>query len=127
VTLLDMNDLRTFAHANIERRAGELAAVEEIIGEELLRFRSAASAQSAAPVLGALHRWADHVRDGELVRLDSRLEGLTDRQREAVDALAKGLVNKLLHRPTMALREHAGSPTGDRLAEALRQLYDLDE
>jgi len=127
VTLLDINDLRTFARAGVERRAGELAAVETIIDEELVRFRTAASARSAAPVVGALHRWADEVRDSELARFDARLEGLDDRQREAVEALAKGLVNKLLHRPTITLKEHAGTPTGDRLSEATRQLYDLDE
>ena len=127
VTLLDINDLRTFARAGVERRAGELAAVEAIIDEELVRFRTAASARSAAPVVGALHRWAEEVRDSELARFDARLEGLDERQREAVEALAKGLVNKLLHRPTITLKEHAGTPTGDRLSEAMRQLYDLDE
>ena len=127
VTLLDINDLRTFARAGVERRAGELAAVEAIIDEELVRFRTAASARSAAPVVGALHRWAEEVRDSELARFDARLEGLDERQREAVEALAKGLVNKLLHRPTITLKEHAGTPTGDRLSEATRQLYDLDE
>jgi len=127
VTLLDINDLRTFARAGVERRAGELAAVEAIIDEELVRFRTAASARSAAPVVGALHRWADEIRDSELARFDARLDGLDERQREAVEALAKGLVNKLLHRPTITLKEHAGTPTGDRLSEATRQLYDLDE
>lgn len=127
VTLLDINDLRTFAQAGIERRSAELAAVEVIIGEETDRFRSAASARSAAPVVGALHRWADGVRDAELARFDARLDGLTDRQRAAVEALAKGLVNKLLHPPTTGLKEHAGSPTGDRLADATRQLFDLDD
>ena len=127
VTLLDINDLRTFAQAGVERRAHELAAVEEIIHEEIARFRTASSARSAAPVVGALHRWADEVRDAELARFDARLEGLDARQRDAVEALAKGLVQKLLHRPSVALKEHAGTPTGDRLAEATRQLYDLDE
>jgi glutamyl-tRNA reductase len=127
VTLLDINDLRTFAQAGVERRAHELAAVEEIIDEEIARFRTAASARSAAPVVGALHRWADDLRDAELARFDARLEGLDARQRDAVEALAKGLVQKLLHRPSVALKEHAGTPTGDRLAEATRQLYDLDE
>jgi glutamyl-tRNA reductase len=126
VTLLDINDLRRFAQAGIERRSHELAAVEAIVDEEIERFRNAASARSAAPVVGALHRWADDVRDGELARFDARLDGLDDRQRDAVEALTKGLVAKLLHRPTVALKDTAGSPTGDRLADALRQLYDLD-
>ncbi len=127
VTLLDMGDLRVFAQVGVDRRAAEVAAVEVIVGEEAERFRSASSARSAAPVLGSLHGWAEGVRAAELARFDARLEGLDERQRDAVEALAKGLANKLLHRPTMALREHAGTPTGDRLADALRQLYDLDE
>lgn len=127
VTLLDIGDLHTFAQTGIDRRVGEVAAVELIVGVEVDRFRSAASARSAAPALGALHRWAEELRASELARFDARLDGLTERQRDAVEAMAKGLVNKVLHRPTMALREHAGTPTGDRLSEALRQLYDLDE
>ena len=127
VTLLDINDLRQFAQVGIDRRSGELAAVEEIIDEEVLRFRSAESARTASPVVGALHRWADDVRGAELARFDARLEGLDDRQRDAVEALAKGLVSKLLHRPTITLKEHAGTATGSRLADAMRQLYDLDD
>ena len=127
VTLLDINDLRTFAQAGLDRRAGELAAVDAIVDEEVGRYRTAASARSADPVVGALHRWADQVRADELARFDARLAGLDERQREAVEALLKGVSNKLLHRPTRALKEHAGSATGDRLVEATRQLYDLDE
>jgi glutamyl-tRNA reductase len=127
VTLLDINDLRRFAQAGIERRSHELAAVEHIVDQEIERFRSAASARDAAPVVSSLHRWADDIRDAELARFDSRLTGLDARQRDAVEALAKGLVAKLLHRPTVTLKEHAGTVTGDRLSEALRQLYDLDD
>ena len=127
VTLLDINDLRRFAQSGIDRRTDELDAVRSIIEEEIERFRSDASARSAAPVVGALHRWAEDVRNSEVSRFDARLNGLNERQREAVEALAKGLVNKLLHRPTVALKAHAGSPTGERLADAMRQLYDLDD
>ena len=127
VTLLDINDLRTFAQAGIERRSHELAAVEVIVDEELERFRSVASARSAAPLVGSLHGWADDVRSAEMVRFERRLASLDPRQRDVVEALTKGLVAKLLHPPTMALKDHAGSPTGDRLADALRQLFDLEE
>ena len=81
----------------------------------------------AAPVIGALHGWADDVRDAELARFDAKLDGLDDRQREAVEALTKGLVAKLLHQPTVTLKDTAGSPTGERLADATRQLFDLDD
>jgi glutamyl-tRNA reductase len=126
VTLLDINDLRHFAQSGIERRSHELAAVERIVDEEIERFVAASTARTAAPLVGSLHAWADEIRQAELDRFEGRLQGLDERQRAAVESLAKGLVNKMLHRPTLSLKEHAGSPTGDRLAEALRQLYDLD-
>ncbi|WP_426574349.1 glutamyl-tRNA reductase [Aquihabitans sp. McL0605] len=127
VTLLNIDDLRRFAQAGIERRSHELAAVESIIDDELERFRSAASARGAAPVVAALRGWADDVRTAELARFESKLDGLDDRQRAAVEALTKGLVAKLLHQPTVALKDTAGSTTGERLADATRQLFDLDD
>jgi glutamyl-tRNA reductase len=127
VTLLNIDDLRRFAQAGIERRSHELAAVESIIDEELQRFRSAASARSAAPVIASLRGWADEVRTAELSRFEAKLDGLDDRQRDAVEALTKGLVAKLLHQPTVQLKDTAGSTTGERLADATRQLFDLDD
>jgi glutamyl-tRNA reductase len=127
VTLLDINDLRRFAQIGIERRSHELAAVEAIIDEELERFGSAASARGAAPLIGSLRSWADGIRTAEMARFESRLEGLDERQRDAVEAMAKGLVAKILHQPTVTLKDAAGTPTGDRLADATRQLFDLDD
>lgn len=127
VTLLNIDDLRRFAQIGIERRSHELAAVEAIIDDELARFRSAASARSAAPVVASLRGWADDVRVAEIARFEAKLDGLDDRQREAVEALTKGLVAKLLHQPTVTLKDTAGSATGERLADATRQLFDLDD
>lgn len=126
VTLLNIDDLRRFAQAGVERRSHELAAVESIIDEELGRFRSAASARGAAPLVAALRRHAEEVREAEIERFAARLGDLDDRQREALEALTKGLVAKLLHQPTVTLKDTAGSATGERLADATRQLFDLD-
>ncbi|MCB1040248.1 MAG: glutamyl-tRNA reductase [Acidimicrobiales bacterium] len=127
VTLLNIDDLRRFAQAGVERRSHELAAVESIIDEELSRFRSAASARGAAPLVSSLHRRAEEVRAAEIAKYTARLGELDERQREAVEALTKGLVAKLLHQPTVTLKESAGSATGERLADATRQLFDLDD
>ena len=127
VTLLDINDLRRFAQAGIERRSHELAAVEAIIDDELGRFRSAASARGAAPVISALRGRAESLRQSELARFEAKLDGLDERQRQAVEALTKGLVAKLLHEPTVMLKDTAGSATGERLADATRQLFDIDD
>jgi len=126
VTLLDINDLRRFAQAGIDRRANEVAAVHGIVSDEVDRFTSVASARSAAPLIGALHQRAEQLRQTELTRHASKLATLDPQQQDAVDALTRGILAKVLHQPSIVLKAQAGTPTGDRLAEALRQLYDLD-
>ncbi|MBV9665001.1 MAG: glutamyl-tRNA reductase [Actinobacteria bacterium] len=126
VTLLDMDDLRAFAEAGIAGRRGEIAKVEAIIAEEVQRFLDASVAREAAPLVAALRERAEQVRQAELSRLAARLDGLDDRQRQAVEALTRGILNKLLHEPTVRLKDAAGSPRGESLAAALRALFDLE-
>ena len=65
------------------------------------------------------------IRDGELDRFAARLHDLTPKQREAVEALVQGIIGKMLYRPTVRLKDAAGSARGERLADALRDLFDL--
>lgn len=122
VTLLDMDDLRAFAAHGLEGRRREISRVEEIIDAEVERYLASATARELAPLIVALRERAEAVRVGELERYRSRLD---EEQREVVDALTRALVQKLLHEPTVRLKDAAGSPKGDRLAEALRALFDL--
>jgi glutamyl-tRNA reductase len=78
-----------------------------------------------APIVAALRARGNEVRSGEFDRLVGRLGELDDRQREVVEALAAGIVGKLLHEPTVRLKDAAGTARGERLAEALRDLFDL--
>jgi glutamyl-tRNA reductase len=126
VTLLDMDDLRQFAEAGIAGRRGEITKVEAIIVDEAQRYLDVATAREAAPLVAALRDRAEQVRQGELERLAARLDGLDDRQQQAVEALTRGIVNKLLHEPTVRLKDAAGSPRGETLADALRALFDLE-
>jgi glutamyl-tRNA reductase len=125
VTLLDMDDLRVFAEQGLEGRRREIARVQEIIDEEAERFAASATARELAPLIVALRARADDLRTAELERFRGRLRGLDDTQREAVDALTRGIIQKLLHEPTVRLKDAAGSAKGDRLAEALRALFDI--
>jgi glutamyl-tRNA reductase len=125
VTLLDMDDLRAFAELGVNERRREVAAVEAMIAEELERFVAVSSAREVAPLVAGLHERGESVRTAELERFRTRLGDLDDRQADAVEALTKGIVAKLLHDPTVGLKDAAGSPRGERLAEALRDLFDL--
>ena len=82
---------------------------------------------TAAPVITALREQAECIRCAEFERSSGRLAGLTDAQRDAVEAMTRGLVAKLLHEPTVRLRDAAGSARGDRLADSVRDLFDLAE
>jgi glutamyl-tRNA reductase len=125
VTLLDMDDLRAFAEAGVSGRRREIARVQAIVDEEVARYTAVATAREAAPLVAALRHHAEEVRTAELDRFRGRLDKMDDRQREAVEAVTRGILAKLLHGPTVRLKEAAGSPRGDRLAEALRALFDL--
>jgi glutamyl-tRNA reductase len=125
VTLLDMDDLKVFAEQGLEGRRREIAKVDEIIDAESERFLASATARELAPLIVALRERAESVRTGELERFRSKLDGLSEEQREAVEAVTRGIIQKLLHDPTVVVKESAGSAKGDRLAEALRALFDL--
>lgn len=126
VTVLDLDDLRSFAQEGLEERRREIAKVRCIIDEEVAEYLNDATAREAAPLIAALHARAEQVRLGELERFRARLDRLDQRQREAVEALTRGIIGKLLHEPTVQLKDTAATPRGERLAEALRALFDLD-
>jgi glutamyl-tRNA reductase len=125
VTLLDLDDLREWAARGRAEREGEVSAVQSIIEDEVQRFTDVAEARQVAPLISQLHDYAEQVRLGEMQRFSGRLDGLDDRQRAAVEAMMRGLVAKLLHAPSVRLKDDAGTPRGERNASALRDLYDL--
>lgn len=125
VTLLDMDDLRAFAEVGIGERQREVASVQQLVADELERFVSVSTAREVAPLIASLRARAEEVRRRELARLAPKLEGLSEREQEAVEALTKGILAKLLHQPTLELKDAAGTARGERLADALRDLFDL--
>ena len=125
VTVLDMDDLSAFAEAGLAERRKEVEAVRALLDAELERYLAATSARAVAPVIVALRAAAESVRAAELDKAQARLADLDDDERAAVEAMTQSLVAKLLHQPTVALREAAGSSKGDRLVQALRDLFDI--
>jgi glutamyl-tRNA reductase len=125
VTLLDMDSLEAFAQRGLTERRAEIPAVTAIVEAELSRYEAARTSRQVAPLVGELHQWAESIRTAELDRFRSRLDSLDDIQREAVEATTRGIVAKLLHHATIAVKDASGTPRGERLAASLRDLFDL--
>lgn len=79
------------------------------------------------PTVTALRQRAAEVVEAELLRLDNRLPGLQSVQREEVARTVRRVVDKLLHAPTVRIKQLASAPGGDSYAEALRELFELDQ
>jgi len=125
VTLLNLDHLRDWAARGLALRAAEAQRVRAIVGEEVERFAMEATARQAAPLVAQLHSQAEIVRQAELERFAKRLASLEPGQRDAVEALSKGIVAKLLHQLSVRLKDDAGTPQGERNAAAVRDLFDL--
>jgi glutamyl-tRNA reductase len=127
VTLLDIDGLKAFAAQSLEQRRQEIDKVREIITEELERFRIERSAREVAPLVSSLRARGEELRVAELGRFGSRLAKLDPTERDAVEALTRGLVNKLLHDPTVRIKEAAGTAQGELYADALAALFGLED
>ena len=127
VTLLDIDDLRAYGELSLEQRRQEIGKVRDLLAEELDRHRVDRSAREVAPLVTAMRAHAEDIRLGELERSRARLAALPQEQRDAVEALTQALVNKLLHEPTVRLKDAAGSARGALYADALVELFGLQE
>ncbi|MFN2488666.1 MAG: glutamyl-tRNA reductase [Actinomycetota bacterium] len=127
VILRDIDDLRSVVEANIGGRVEEVSKVEEIVAEELERFKAWELADELAPTIGALVARADDIRRAEMLRAETRLGALTPEQLSTVDHLTRRIVAKLLHTPIRNARELAGSKQGYLYLQAVRELFELDD
>ena len=127
VTLLDMDDLEQFTEHSLHERRREVSKVQAIITGELERFQADRAAREVAPLVTALRTRAEEIRVAELERFRAKLSELDPEARRAVEAMSEGLVNKLLHEPTVRLKEAAGTARGELYADALGALFDVSD
>jgi len=126
VTLRDLDHLSDWAQRGIDKRASEVGQVREIIGEEVQRFLLDQTQRQAAPLVAQLREVVESIRTAEMERFESALSAMTPEQRELVESISHGIINKMLHAPSVRLREAAGTPQGERLSAAVRDLFSLE-
>ncbi len=113
VALFDIDDLERVVEGSLNGRRLEARRVEGYVREAAGAFAAWQRARGADPAISALRARAEEIRRAELDRAAERWEGLSEADRERLDALTRRLVNKLLHEPTVALREAAEAPAAD--------------
>ncbi|GAB3705868.1 glutamyl-tRNA reductase [Nocardiopsis oceani] len=129
VRLVDIEDLRQAASSadTAGERSNALTLVRGIVDEEVGEFRAVRRASEVAPTVVALRTQARDVVDAELARLRGRLpDDMDERTREEIGRAMRRVADKLLHRPTVRVKELAADPDGESYEAALRQLFDLD-
>jgi glutamyl-tRNA reductase len=125
VTLLDMDTLGALVAQALGDRREEAVAARAIVAAEVERFRTASRQRGAAPVISSLRARLESLRVDELERHRAQLADLSEEEWDHVDQATRAALAKMLHEPTMLLKEAAGTPRGERLVEALRILFDL--
>lgn len=123
VTLIDVETLRANEPTGDE---DAVAQARGIVAEEVRRFVVRRRGDELAPLIRAIRRRGDAILEGELERYAGRLEDLTPDERAAVEALARGIVAKLLHDPIVALKERSEPGSGRAHAALLAELLGLD-
>ena len=129
VAVVSLEDLRDAGSPGLPGALAHdehVAAVRQIVADEFAAHVSAGRAAQVAPTVVALRAKAAEVVDAELARLASRLVDLDPRTRDEVARALHRVVDKLLHAPTVRVKELAGSPGADSYEAALRVLFDLD-
>jgi glutamyl-tRNA reductase len=125
VTLVDLE--RLAEHGGADRTvAADVDATRRIIADEVAAFSAWQRSTQVAPTVVALRTMAADLVAAELARLEGRLPGLDERARTEVANTVRRVVEKLLHAPTVRVKELAGDPQGQSYAHALRELFDLD-
>ncbi|MPY52197.1 glutamyl-tRNA reductase [Streptomyces acidicola] len=120
-------DIESLAEASADApMAADVDQVRRIVSDEVAAFGAAQRAAHITPTVVALRTMAADVVAAEIARLDGRLPGLDDKQRGEITQTVRRVVDKLLHAPTVRVKQLAAEPGGAGYADALRTLFDLD-
>jgi len=122
--LYDVDDLRAVVEETLSGRRGEAASAERLVAEEAARFRDWHAARDIVPTIASLRALAEEIRDSELARAGGRL---SERERRHVESVTSQILAKLLHLPTIRMKEAAAAADGVVYADVVRHLFGLGE
>jgi glutamyl-tRNA reductase len=125
--LYDIDDLEQIVVETLSLRRREAERAEAIVAAEAERFHEWHASLDVVPAIASLRARAEEIREAELQKAESLLDRLDESQRRAVEAVTAQIVNKLLHLPTVRMKQAAAAADGVLYAEAVRHLFGLGE
>jgi glutamyl-tRNA reductase len=127
VFLYNIDDLRQIVDDSLERRRADIPEAESIVAKATEEFWSWYASLEVVPTIRDLRQKGEMVRQAEVEKALRRLSHLAPEDREAIEAMSRSILNKLLHAPTVRLREAAGNGRGTSVLDSVRYLFELDE
>jgi glutamyl-tRNA reductase len=127
VFLYDIDDLDRVVKSNLQARQNVAEQAEEIITEEVERMVLRLKTREVTPTIISLQEQLEQLRAAEIERARGRLGALTPQQEEAIEALTRGIINKIAHGPITEMRRKASDPDGIHLMNTIRKLFRLGE
>jgi len=127
IFIYDIDDLQEAAASHAAARSKEAERAEKIIEDEVGRFRARVQSLHVVPAIVSLQDYVETIRQAELDRVRGRLGQLSADQEQALEALTRGIVNKILHTPITRLKSAAAGPEVTTLIEAFKKIFNLQE
>ncbi|MEO7649684.1 MAG: glutamyl-tRNA reductase, partial [Bryobacteraceae bacterium] len=125
VFLYDIDDLQGVVNANLRERQKEAGHAEGIVTREVDSLMSRIKAQDVAPAIVSLREQLEQIRIIEIEKVRTKLGKLTSQQEEALEALTRGIINKIAHGPVSELKKQASEPDGIHVVDAIRKVFHL--
>jgi glutamyl-tRNA reductase len=127
VFLYDIDDLQEVVNANLRERLKAAERAEELVAEEVERTMARLKVADVTPTIVGLQEQLEQIRTGEIEKARRKYGPFTPQQEQAIEALTRGMMNKIAHGPISEIRSHAGHPDGAHVIAAIRKAFHLQD
>ena len=127
VFLYDIDDLQEVVNTNLRERLKEAGRAEVLVAEEVERMMARLKVAEVAPIIVGLQEQLEQIRTAEMEKTRRKYGPFTPQQEQAMEALTRGLINKIAHGPISELRSHAGQPESAQVVDAIRKAFHLQD
>ena len=127
VYLYDIDDLQIVVSANMKEREKEAENAMSFITQEVTKFNNWVGSLDAIPTIVEIRNKAENIRNEELEKALKKIDNLSEPDKETLRLMSSSMVNKILHKPTIKLKEKTQSEDGHIYLKAIRHLFHLDD